>query len=248
MKIIFIKHFMQNSDQNEIDKFSKLAKDWWNLDGSSKPLHQINPVRLEYIKNQLQACFGEDLSNLEGLDVGSGGGILTESLVKLDINMTGLDLSADALAVAKDHAQSENLKIEYIEESIESFAQKHIARFDFITCMEMLEHVPDPASVIQACSLLLKPDGLLFLATINRNIKSKLFMIYGAEHIARMVPKGTHDFDRFIKPSELIQITERANLIAVDLVGIEYKLFDRQFVLSDNIDINYILMVRKPYS
>lgn len=236
---------MQNSDQNEINKFSKLAEDWWNLEGSSKPLHQINPIRLDYIKMQLQLHFKQNLSDLDGLDVGCGGGILTESLAKLNVNMTGLDLSTDALTVAKNHAQSENLTIDYIEESIESFAQKKSAQFDFITCMEMLEHVPDPASVIQACAQLLKPDGLLFLATINRNLKSKLFMIYGAEYLTKMVPKGTHDFARFIRPSELIQFLEQAQLSTQDLIGMEYKLFNQQFALSDNVEINYILMAKK---
>lgn len=241
--------FHPNLDQNEIDKFSKLAKDWWNLEGSSKPLHQINPIRLEYIKTQLQAHFENNLKNnfseLKALDVGCGGGILTESLAKLGCITTGLDLSSEALLVARDHAKSEHLAIHYREESVESFAQKQPAQFDFITCMEMLEHVPDPASIIKACATLLKPNGLLFLATINRNLKSKLFMIYGAEYITKMVPKGTHDFKKFIRPSELIEWTEQARLTPNELIGMEYQLFNKQFILSDNVEINYILTASK---
>lgn len=233
-----------NHDPKEIEKFSKLADDWWNLEGQSKPLHQINPLRLHYIEQQLQKN-SLPFSKLHGLDVGCGGGILTESLATLGINMIGLDLSAEALLVAKRHAAENYLHIEYLQQSVECLTKTHAASFDVITCMEMLEHVPDPFSIIQACQQLLKPNGLLFLSTINRNLKSKMMMIYGAEHLARLVPKGTHDYERFIRPSELIKMTERAHLTVKEMIGMEYKLFTRSFMLSDNVDVNYILMAQK---
>ncbi|OCG44805.1 bifunctional 3-demethylubiquinol 3-O-methyltransferase/2-polyprenyl-6-hydroxyphenol methylase [Gilliamella sp. Choc5-1] len=230
----------QNIDQNEINKFSQLAADWWNPNGKCKPLHIINPLRMDYIQ---QKC--GSLTNQTVLDVGCGGGILSESLAKLGANVTAIDLADESLAVAKMHAEQNDLTINYQKQTVEEHAQQHPEHYDVITCMELLEHVPDPFSVIQACSALLKPNGKLFLSTINRNHKAKLLLIYGAEYIARLVPKGTHDFNRFIRPSELMTFVEQAKLNVKDIIGMEYHLFKNQFKLSSNVDVNYILMAKK---
>ncbi|MCO6551195.1 MAG: bifunctional 2-polyprenyl-6-hydroxyphenol methylase/3-demethylubiquinol 3-O-methyltransferase UbiG [Gilliamella sp.] len=230
----------QNIDENEIDKFSRLAADWWNPNGKCKPLHIINPLRVDYIK---QKC--GSLTNKLVLDVGCGGGILSESLAKLEANVTAIDLADESLTVAKIHAEQNGLTIDYQKQTVEKHAQQHPAKYDVITCMELLEHVPDPFSVIQACAKLLKPGGKLFLSTINRNHKAKLLLIYGAEYIARLVPKGTHDFNRFIRPSELMAFVEQAKLDVEAIIGMEYLLFKNQFKLSPNVDINYILMAQK---
>ncbi|MFQ0999078.1 bifunctional 2-polyprenyl-6-hydroxyphenol methylase/3-demethylubiquinol 3-O-methyltransferase UbiG [Gilliamella sp. BG6] len=230
----------QNIDQNEIDKFSRLAADWWNPNGKCKPLHIINPLRVDYIK---QKC--GSLTNKLVLDVGCGGGILSESLAKLEANVTAIDLADESLTVAKIHAEQNGLTIDYQKQTVEKHAQQHPAKYDVITCMELLEHVPDPFSVIQACAKLLKPGGKLFLSTINRNHKAKLLLIYGAEYIAHLVPKGTHDFNRFIRPSELMAFVEQAKLDVEAIIGMEYLLFKNQFKLSPNVDINYILMAQK---
>lgn len=230
----------QNIDMNEIEKFSQLASEWWDPNGKCKPLHIINPLRVEYVTT----CCGT-LTEKDILDVGCGGGILSESLAKLGANVTGLDLAEESLNVAKNHAQQNQLTINYIKSSIEDHAQQPNIQYDIITCMELLEHVPDPSSIIAACAKLLKPQGKLFLSTINRNHKAKLLLIYGAEYISRLVPKGTHDFDRFIRPSELMDLVEKAGLRPKDIIGMEYHLLKNQFRLGKNVDINYILMAEK---
>ena len=230
----------QNIDQNEINKFSQLAADWWNPNGKCKPLHIINPLRVDYIK---QKC--GSLTSKQVLDVGCGGGILSESLAKLGAQVTAIDLAEQSLAVAQMHALQNDLTIDYQKQTVEDHAQQHPAKYDVITCMELLEHVPEPFSIIQACAKLLKPKGQLFLSTINRNHKAKLLLIYGAEYIAHLVPKGTHDFNRFIRPSELMALVDQAKLVVEDIIGMEYLLFKNQFKLSSNVDINYILMAQK---
>ncbi|MWN05487.1 bifunctional 2-polyprenyl-6-hydroxyphenol methylase/3-demethylubiquinol 3-O-methyltransferase UbiG [Gilliamella sp. Pas-s95] len=230
----------QNIDQNEIDKFSQLAADWWNPNGKCKPLHIINPLRVDYVQ---QKC--GPLTSKTVLDVGCGGGILSESLAKLGANVTAIDLADESLSVAKIHAEQNGLTINYQKQTVEDHAQQHPGYYDVITCMELLEHVPDPFSIIQACATLLKPEGKLFLSTINRNHKAKLLLIYGAEYIARLVPKGTHDFNRFIRPSELMTLVEQAELIVGDVIGMEYHLLKNQFQLGPNIDVNYILMANR---
>ncbi len=230
----------QNIDLNEIDKFAKLASQWWDPNGQCKPLHIINPLRVDYIK-QLSG----DLNGKHVLDVGCGGGILSESLAKLAANVTAIDLAEESLAVAKLHAEQNSLEINYQNQTVEQHAEQFPAHYDVITCMEMLEHVPDPFSIIHACAKLLKPNGQLYLSTINRNHKAKLMLIYGAEYIARLVPKGTHDFNRFIRPSELMTWVEQANLIVKGIIGMEYHLLSNQFRLGKNVDVNYILMAQK---
>jgi len=230
-----------NIDTKEIDKFSQLASEWWDPNGKCKPLHIINPLRVEYIK---QHC-GQNLTGKSLLDVGCGGGILSESLAKVGAKVTGLDLAEASLDIANNHAKQNQLVIKYIKSSIEEHAKQVQQQYDIITCMELLEHVPYPNSIINACANLLKPQGKLFLSTINRNYKAKLLLIYGAEYITRLVPRGTHDFDRFIRPSELMEMVSRARLQTKDIIGMEYHVLKNQFLLGKNIDVNYILMAEK---
>lgn len=230
----------QNIDLNEINKFAQMAQEWWDPQGKCKPLHIINPLRVSYIQSQCG-----DLSGKQLLDVGCGGGILAESLAKLGANVTGLDMAQPSLDVAKNHAQQNGLVINYLKNSIEDYANNNDTRFDIITCMELLEHVPDPQSIIKACANLLKPNGKLFLSTINRNHKAKLLLIYGAEYIARLLPKGTHDFNRFIRPSELMKLIEIAQLQTTDIIGLEYRLLKNKFILSSKVDVNYIIAASK---
>ncbi|OCG73030.1 bifunctional 3-demethylubiquinol 3-O-methyltransferase/2-polyprenyl-6-hydroxyphenol methylase [Gilliamella sp. Nev6-6] len=230
----------QNVDFNEINKFSQLAAQWWDLDGKCKPLHIINPLRVNYIQQHCGL-----LEQKAVLDVGCGGGILSESLAKLGANVTAIDLADESLAVAKLHAAQNGLSIAYEKQTVEQHAEQNPMQYDIVTCMELLEHVPDPFSIIDACAKLLKPGGKLFLSTINRNHKAKLLLIYGAEYIARLVPKGTHDFNRFIRPSELMSLVEQAGFTVGDVIGMEYHLLRNQFKLGPNIDVNYILMANR---
>ncbi|KFA58594.1 bifunctional 3-demethylubiquinol 3-O-methyltransferase/2-polyprenyl-6-hydroxyphenol methylase [Gilliamella sp. wkB18] len=230
----------QNVDINEIDKFSQLASEWWDPNGKCKPLHIINPLRVDYVKQQCAS-----IENQLVLDVGCGGGILSESLAKLGAKVTAIDLADVSLDVARSHAKLGGLSIDYKKQTVEEHAKQYPEHYDVITCMELLEHVPDPLSIIRACAKLLKPNGKLFLSTINRNHKAKLLLIYGAEYIARLVPKGTHDFNRFIRPSELMTWVEQAGLSTGDVIGMEYHLLKNQFKLGANIDVNYILMAQK---
>lgn len=232
---------LHNIDTNEIEKFSHLAKEWWDPNGKCKPLHIINPLRVEYIRQNGP----ENFSNSTILDIGCGGGILSESLAKLGANVTGLDLADASLDVARSHAEQNGLTINYIKSSIEEYAEKTTNQYDLITCMELLEHVPDPQSIITASAKLLKPGGKMFLSTINRNHKAKLLLIYGAEYITQLVPKGTHDFARFIRPSELMQMVENAGLRTDNVIGMEYRLLSNKFILGKNIDVNYILVALK---
>ncbi|OCG27040.1 bifunctional 3-demethylubiquinol 3-O-methyltransferase/2-polyprenyl-6-hydroxyphenol methylase [Gilliamella sp. wkB108] len=230
----------QNIDFNEINKFSQLASQWWDPNGKCKPLHIINPLRVDYIQQQCSS-----LEDKEVLDVGCGGGILSESLAKLGANVTAIDLAQESLEIAKLHASQNGLTIDYKKQTVEDLAQQTPAYFDVITCMELLEHVPDPTSIINACAKLLKPNGKLFLSTINRNHKARLLLIFGAEYIAKLIPKGTHDFNRFIRPSELMTWVEHSGLDVKDVIGMEYHLLNNQFKLGANIDVNYILLAQK---
>ena len=229
-----------NVDPNEIAKFEELASRWWDKNSEFKPLHDINPLRVGYI---------DRLASLEGkkvLDVGCGGGILSESMVQRGADVTGIDLGDAPLKVAKLHGLESGFKAKYQKISAEQMAQEHPEGFDIITCMEMLEHVPDPSSIVNACAQMLKPGGTLFFSTINRNPKSYLFAIVGAEHVLKLVPKGTHEFKKFIKPSELATWIRNSDLKIQDMVGMTYNIVTNEYRLDENdLDVNYIVCVQR---
>jgi 2-polyprenyl-6-hydroxyphenyl methylase/3-demethylubiquinone-9 3-methyltransferase len=228
-----------NVDQSEIAKFSALAHRWWDPDSEFKPLHAINPLRLSWMKSFV---------NFEGkkvVDIGCGGGILAESLAQSGADTTGIDLSEKALKVAELHALEVGANLTYRAISAEDLAQEQAGQYDVVTCMEMLEHVPDPASVVRACAALCKPGGTLFFSTLNRNPKSYLFAIIGAEYILRLLPKGTHEYAKFIKPSELIRFTRAADLEMLRMKGLGYNPITQVYSLNDNVDVNYMIAVRK---
>ncbi len=231
---------MSNVDQGEIDKFSALAHRWWDPTSEFKPLHAINPLRLGWI---------ESITNLEGkrvLDVGCGGGILAESLSKAGATVTGIDLSTKALKVAELHQLESGTTVRYRSISAEDLAKEEPQSYDVVTCMEMLEHVPDPASVVRACANLCKPGGHIFFSTLNRNPKSYLFAIIGAEYILQLLPKGTHQYEKFIKPSELAQFTRAAGLEVLQLKGMTYNPITQIYRLGSDTDVNYMMATRKP--
>jgi len=228
-----------NVDPSEVAKFDALAASWWDLNGESKPLHDINPIRLDFIQ---QHCA---LDNTQAIDVGCGGGILTEALAKAGANTAGVDMGEMALNVAKLHALEAELSIDYLHLTAEQQAQKAAGQYDVVTCMEMLEHVPDPISVIQACADLVKPGGDLFFSTLNRHPKAYLLAILGAEYVMKMLPKGTHDYARFIKPSEMARWCRQAGLQVNDIKGISYNPFNKDFHLSDDVKVNYLMHCKR---
>ena len=230
---------MSNVDQAEIDKFSALAHRWWDPTSEFKPLHAINPLRLDWIKSI------SPISGKKVLDVGCGGGILTESMSKEGALVTGIDLSTKALKVAELHQLESGVSVRYQSISAEDLARNEPESFDVVTCMEMLEHVPNPASVVQACANLCKPGGTIFFSTLNRNPKSYLFAIIGAEYVLKLLPKGTHQYEKFIKPSELAQYTRAANLEFLEIKGLTYNPLTQIYRLSSDTDVNYMIAVRK---
>jgi 2-polyprenyl-6-hydroxyphenyl methylase/3-demethylubiquinone-9 3-methyltransferase len=228
-----------NVDQSEIAKFSALAHRWWDPNSEFKPLHAINPLRLSWMKSFV---------NFEGkkvVDIGCGGGILAESIAQSGADTTGIDLSEKALKVAELHALEVGANLTYRAISAEDLAQEQTGQYDVVTCMEMLEHVPDPASVVRACAALCKPGGTLFFSTLNRNPKSYLFAIIGAEYILRLLPKGTHEYAKFIKPSELVRFTRAADLEMLGMKGLGYNPITQVYSLNDDVDVNYMIAVRK---
>ena len=230
---------MSNVDKSEIDKFSDLAHRWWDPTSEFKPLHAINPLRLDWI---------ESITSLAGkkvLDVGCGGGILAESLSKAGGIVTGIDLSNKALKVAELHQLESNTSVQYRSISAEDLAKQEPENYDVVTCMEMLEHVPDPSSVVQACATLCKPGGSIFFSTLNRNPKSYLFAIIGAEYILKLLPKGTHEYDKFIKPSELAGFTRQAGLKLLEIKGMTYNPLTQIYRLGSDTDVNYMIATRK---
>lgn len=229
---------MSNADPIEIEKFSQLAHKWWDPHSEFKPLHEINPLRLNYI-NQRAPLLGKNV-----LDVGCGGGILSESMAGLGAVVTGIDLSDKALQVAKLHLLESGKKVDYRKVAVEQLAAEHPASFDVVTCLEMLEHVPDPASVIKACATLVKPGGQVFFSTLNRNPKSYLFAIIGAEYVLNMLPKGTHDYAKFLKPSELAQACRDANLNVADIIGMSYNPFSKVYSFGRDTSVNYLIACR----
>ena len=226
---------MSNADPIEIEKFSQLAHKWWDPNSEFKPLHDINPLRLNYI-DRLAGLSGKTV-----LDVGCGGGILSESMAKTGANVTGIDLSEKALQVAKLHLLESGNRVEYRKVAVETLAEEIPASFDIVTCLEMLEHVPDPQSVIASCAKLVKPGGWVFFSTLNRNPKSYLFAIIGAEYMLNMLPRGTHDYAKFIKPSELAQYCRNAGLDVADLTGMSYNPLEKSYSLGRDSSVNYLV-------
>jgi 2-polyprenyl-6-hydroxyphenyl methylase/3-demethylubiquinone-9 3-methyltransferase len=224
-----------NTDELEILKFNNLAHKWWDSTSEFKPLHDINPLRVDFIKSKV------DLKGKRVLDIGCGGGILAEALAREGAEVTGIDQGEKVIKIAKLHSLESQLNINYEQINIENFIKKNKHKFDVITCLEMLEHVPDPASVIKACSQILKPDGKLFLSTINRNPKSFLFAIIGAEYILKLLPKGTHTYEKFITPSELRDYCNQSNLKFNDLIGMTYNPIFKTYRLEKDTSVNYLV-------
>jgi 2-polyprenyl-6-hydroxyphenyl methylase/3-demethylubiquinone-9 3-methyltransferase len=229
-----------NIDQQELAKFSALAARWWDTKGEFKPLHDINPLRLEYVDQQVGGLLGKVV-----LDVGCGGGILSESMARHGAQVTGIDMGESVLRVAKLHLYESGLNVDYQYTTVEQLAQAYPAYFDVVTCMEMLEHVPNPLSVVMACYQLVKPSGQVFFSTINRNLKSYLFAIIGAEYILKLLPKGTHDYAKLIRPAELAQWIRTANLMLRSMVGISYNPLTQHYSLSQDISVNYIIHAQR---
>lgn len=230
----------QNADAAEIKKFSDLAHRWWDPNSEFRPLHEINPLRLEWI-NQRTPLFGKRV-----IDVGCGGGILAEAMAKKGADVTGIDLSDKALKVADLHCLESGINVRYEKISAEEMAMREAGRFDVVTCMEMLEHVPDPLSIVRACADLVKPGGQVFFSTLNRNPKSYLFAILGAEYILQLLPKGTHDYAKFITPAELSAFTRQAHLVAESMRGMSYNPFTKVYSLNHDTSVNYLLATIKP--
>ena len=230
-----------NVDHEEIAKFEAVASRWWDLEGEFKPLHRINPLRLGYITERSGGLFGKKV-----LDVGCGGGILAESMAREGATVTGLDMGFEPLQVAKLHALESGIQVEYVQETVEEHADKHAHQYDVVTCMEMLEHVPDPGAIIEACKRLLKPGGHLFLSTINRTAAAFAVAIVGAEYVARLLPKGTHHYQEFIKPAELARWLREADMQLVDVSGMAYEPWRNHARLSSRTDINYLAYAVKP--
>lgn len=229
-----------NVDPSEINKFNDLASRWWDHSGEFKPLHLLNPVRLAFISDQVQGLAGKRV-----IDVGCGGGILAESLAKAGATVTGIDMAPESLGVARLHALESGVSVDYQQSTAEQFANTYPAQFDLVTCMEMLEHVPDPASVIQACADLASSGATLVFSTLNKTAKSYLFAIVGAEHLLRLVPKGTHDYQKFIRPSQLMRWIEQAGLEPVDCTGLHFNPLTESFRIGDGVDVNYFVVARK---
>jgi 2-polyprenyl-6-hydroxyphenyl methylase/3-demethylubiquinone-9 3-methyltransferase len=229
-----------NADPAELAKFSELAHRWWDPQSEFRPLHQINPLRLEWIQSYLP------LAGQRVLDVGCGGGILSDAMARKGAQVVGIDLATKALRVAQLHAlEAQTPNVQYREISAEALAESEPASFDAVTCMEMLEHVPDPASVVRACSRLVKPGGWVFISTINRNPKSFLFAIVGAEYVLNLLPRGTHEYMKFIRPSELAAHCRAAGLELVGSRGMEYNPITRRYWLSSDTSVNYLIATRK---
>ncbi|MFC0321975.1 bifunctional 2-polyprenyl-6-hydroxyphenol methylase/3-demethylubiquinol 3-O-methyltransferase UbiG [Gallibacterium melopsittaci] len=228
----------KNVDQQELAKFEKMAASWWDSNGDFKPIHQLNPLRVNYILQHVGALAGKKV-----LDVGCGGGILAESLAKTGAIVTGIDMSTEPLAVARQHAAEQELIINYQQITVEDFLQnqqqQQAEKFDVITCMEMLEHVPDPLSVIRSCQQLLKPNGVLFMSTINRTLKAWALVVLGAEYVLKLLPQGTHDYEKFIKPAELLNYCDQVGLVCEQLKGYHYNPLTGHFWLNNDVSANY---------
>jgi 2-polyprenyl-6-hydroxyphenyl methylase/3-demethylubiquinone-9 3-methyltransferase len=224
-----------NVDRTELAKFSELAHRWWDPTSEFRPLHEINPLRLDYIDAAAQ------LAGKAVVDVGCGGGILAEAMAQRGANVTGIDMAERPLKVAQLHLYESNLSVVYRLVSAEALAEEQPRSFDVVTCMELLEHVPDPASTVRACARMAKPGGSVFFSTINRNLKSYLFAIIGAEYVLRLLPRGTHDYARFIKPSELATMCRACGLEVMDVIGMTFNPIIKRYALGQNSSVNYLL-------
>ena len=246
-----------NVDPSEVDKFNKLANEWWDKTGAFATLHQINPLRLNWIEQNVKQGYSSDqadktaqigLAGKKIVDVGCGGGILSESMARRGADVTGIDLGTENLKAASVHAEQSGLTntLRYQHIPVEVFAKKHAGQFDVVTCMEMLEHVPDPSAIVQACFDLLAPGGVCVLSTINRNPKSYLFAIVGAEYVLRLLDRGTHDYAKFITPAELDKMASNAGFTRQDIIGLHYNPLTKRYWLAQNVDVNYMMAVHKP--
>ncbi|MFP4350051.1 MAG: bifunctional 2-polyprenyl-6-hydroxyphenol methylase/3-demethylubiquinol 3-O-methyltransferase UbiG [Thermodesulfobacteriota bacterium] len=229
-----------NIDPAEIEKFGRMAAHWWDPEGELKPLHDINPLRLDYIRSRTE------LEGAQVLDVGCGGGLLSEAMAAAGARVTGIDMGKDPLAAAELHRRKAGLDITYRQATVEETAVHASGRFDVVTCMELLEHVPDPGSVVAACGELVKPGGDIIFATLNRNPKSFVFAILGAEYILGLLEKGTHQYGKFVKPRELARWAEFTNLRVQDVTGLHYNPFTRRYSLGGNTHVNYLMHLRRP--
>lgn len=237
-----IKESTKNVDEAEINKFAALAHKWWDPDSEFKPLHRINPLRLNWIQSLTP------LKGLKVLDVGCGGGILSESMARAGATVTGIDMGEKAIQVAKLHLLESDISVDYHQVPVEAFAAEHAGSFDIVTCMEMLEHVPDPASIINACASLVKPSGSVYFSTISRNPKAYLFAVLGAEYVLNLLPKGTHDYEKFIKPSELSRMARESQLTSAEMKGLGYNPLLDHYHLTDDTAVNYMVHTIKQVS
>ena len=231
---------VENIDKAEIAKFEAMASKWWDPNSEFRPLHDINPLRLNYI-DEFASLSGKNV-----LDVGCGGGILSESMALRGANVTGIDMGEAPLAVAKIHQKESGVEVNYLHSTAEKMAETHAETYDIVTCLEMLEHVPDPSSVISACQKMVKPGGHVFFSTINRSPKSYLFAIIGAEYVLQLLPKGTHDYKKLIKPSELSAWSRSAGLTVKNVKGMTYNPLTKKYKLGNNVDVNYMIHTENP--
>ena len=230
---------VNNVDLNEIKKFEDLASRWWDPESEFRPLHAINPLRTDYIN------LHSPVKGLKVLDVGCGGGLITEALAKFGADVTGIDMGEAPLSVAQLHLLESNLEIEYLKITAEELAEQRPEQYDIVTCLEMLEHVPDPSSVINACAQLVKPGGDVYFSTINRNPKAWLFAIVGAEYILNLLPRGTHEYDKLIKQSELDSWARQSSLITKKMIGLHYNPITKNYKLAPGVDVNYMMHTSK---
>lgn len=251
-----------NVDPSEVEKFNNLASEWWSNTGAFATLHEINPLRLNWIEENIKRGYQNDtrsndvtdktaeqgLADKKVLDVGCGGGILSESMARRGADVTGIDLGTENLKAATLHAEQSGLEstLRYQHIPVEELAKTHAGQFDVVTCMEMLEHVPDPSSIVQACYELLAPGGVCVLSTINRNPKSYLFAIVGAEYVLRLLDRGTHDYAKFITPAELDKMAINTGFVRQDIIGLHYNPLTKRYWLAQNVDVNYMIAVQKP--